>query len=1082
MSALPTSTAAAQPQGQAALATQTAQATTPLAGSKRHRESVAHTEPRTAPHNPANPDEDMYGPDDDDVAPAGTPTTVPTGPARVAPGNAAPHAPPADVPAGAPIGDQRAPPDGPDAPPPPRFFRTPRGDPDYAIKGATRADILAIASSTTEHLWGLVPGPKFFAYLANDRFCADPTWATNLIQAFFSHILNDDTIVRVSAAAPVDPTRTAHHKYIPYLVHGITQRQYDDIIIVDSPLICCPGIGAIITRPYNMTPDDLAMLLGRTTIPTTPEGCEMVRDVIKEKIPSKGRISNKLDERYDNIPPAFHSLPSTRRSYIAGTVRVDGYTLTERDGANGHINRSRFNVYITPPSLVPQKHREWISLLNRAARRHNPEEAAPPRVPAPHTLQTTTEATETAVAEDETQWASEADTVTALARAPDPAGVTGAAVVEDVAALPNTTYEDAEGTRLTSTRSAGLRGPLAGTATGSMTAPASHAFGPQGVDGGQPVQGPGVPPTAPDVRQGVHIIANYGVTHRATGGPRSQECDAPTTPTTRGPAQSRGTNSQRIECNNESLNNVPRNRRQYKSTKTIRGTMNVATLNMKGASGRNTERKWRDLNHRMKVDSIAVIALQETHLLSAEKLETLNDKLGYRMAISHSGDPTAPNAVGVAFALNKNLTRYSEAIIKDIEPGRAILLTLPWQDNAKLNILNVYAPNNKVENKAFWTNLNKKWMDENLPMPDIMLGDFNLVEEAIDRVPTKPSDPNALQALNNFKATIQVADTWRLDHQNEEIFTWERTPDRQRKSRLDRIYMNTHLSEHCCDWQAIWSEVPTDHKLVSVKIFNPGAPYIGKGRWTIPLHLLQDKEVKTLINEMGNTLVNELDKYQQIENKVPQHTQTLYREWKGTLTQKIREIAKWKIPYVDKHLSEIQKLLHTTQHNPALTDEEKVEQTAALEDETVALTQKRYQKICDHMDTNGWINRETIQKPWIMENKEKKPRDVLTMLKIPNITPPKYEKRTEKMLEIARKHHNSLQDDNLPESVQIHQHDMHPVITEPETTLTNEQQLHMEQEISEEEIHTAIKSLPNGKAPGLDGKSKSSQSQWAAEC
>lgn len=309
----------------------------------------------------------MYGPDDDVAATAGARTTIPPAPNHAAPRAAAPGARPAEVHAVPPTGTQPDAPADHDAPPPPRFFRTPRGDPDYAIKGATRADILAIASSTTEHLWGLVPGPKFFAYLANDRFRADPTWATNLIKAFFAHILNDGTDVRVSAAAPVDPTRTAQYKYIPYLVHGITQRQYDEIIIVDSPLLCCPGIGAIVTRPYDMTPDDLAMLLGRTTIPTTPEGCAMVRDVINAKIIGKNRISDKLDERYDNIPPAFYSLPSTRRSYIAGTIRVEGYNLTERDGADGHINRSRFNVFITPPSLVPQKHREWLSLLNRAA-------------------------------------------------------------------------------------------------------------------------------------------------------------------------------------------------------------------------------------------------------------------------------------------------------------------------------------------------------------------------------------------------------------------------------------------------------------------------------------------------------------------------------------------------------------------------------------------------------------------------------------------------------------------------------------------------------------------------------------------
>lgn len=67
---------------------------------------------------------------------------------------------------------------------------------------------------------------------------------------------------------------------------------------------------------------------------------------------------------------------------------------------------------------------------------HVPEEAAPPRVPAPPTLQTTTEAMETAGVEDEMQWASEDETEMALAQTMDPAGGIGVDVEADVAELP----------------------------------------------------------------------------------------------------------------------------------------------------------------------------------------------------------------------------------------------------------------------------------------------------------------------------------------------------------------------------------------------------------------------------------------------------------------------------------------------------------------------------------------------------------------------------------------------------------------------------------------------------------------------
>lgn len=237
----------------------------------------------------------------------------------------------------------------------------------------------------------------------------------------------------------------------------------------------------------------------------------------------------------------------------------------------------------------------------------------------------------------------------------------------------------------------------------------------------------------------------------------------------------------------------------------------------------------------------------------------------------------------------------------------------------------------------------------------------------------------------------------------------------------------------------------------------------------MPLHLMQDKEVIAIINQMGNKLITELDKHEQNKDKLPQNIQLLYSQWKTTLTQEISDIAKRKIPYMDRCLNEIQKLLHETQSNANIQDEEKITHTAALEDEAVTLTQKRYHKICDNMDTNGWINHECIRKPWINENKENKPRNVMTMLKIPGTNPIEYEKWTDKMLKIACAHHSSLQGENLPESAQIHQHDTQLVTANPEATLSDAEQEYMAQNISDNEIRAAIRNLPNGKAPGLDG-------------
>src|ERR1700691_2507183 len=90
------------------------------------------------------------------------------------------------------------------------------------------------------------------------------------------------------------------------------------------------------------------------------------------------------------------------------------------------------------------------------------------------------------------------------------------------------------------------------------------------------------------------------------------------------------------------------------------------------------------------------------------------------------------NAQGVTIVLNREMTNIHDVKQQDVIPGRAMLLTLPWHSDLTLTILNVYAPNAHSENQQFWETLETKWVDMNLPFPDIMLGDFNLVEDAIN--------------------------------------------------------------------------------------------------------------------------------------------------------------------------------------------------------------------------------------------------------------------------------------------------------------------------------------------------------------
>ena len=67
-----------------------------------------------------------------------------------------------------------------------------------------------------------------------------------------------------------------------------------------------------------------------------------------------------------------------------------------------------------------------------------------------------------------------------------------------------------------------------------------------------------------------------------------------------------------------------------------------------------------------------------------------------------------------------------------------MLVSIPWHCNTEINILVIYAPNSVNENQQFWSSIQSKL--ETLPPPDIMLGDFNFVEDALNRLPSRSDD------------------------------------------------------------------------------------------------------------------------------------------------------------------------------------------------------------------------------------------------------------------------------------------------------------------------------------------------------
>ncbi|KAG6874777.1 hypothetical protein C0992_006584 [Termitomyces sp. T32_za158] len=191
-----------------------------------------------------------------------------------------------------------------------------------------------------------------------------------------------------------------------------------------------------------------------------------------------------------------------------------------------------------------------------------------------------------------------------------------------------------------------------------------------------------------------------------------------------------------------------------------RDTMSSPVSKHKRGGSASTRPKWNEICQLMREKDIDILALQETHL-DNEKTTELNKLFVKQIHFTSSLDPDKPNTKGVAFAIRKKTVKWQEARYRTLIPGRALVIEVPWYEGNVLCCLNVYTPNQSRQNEKFWKDIRAEWNTRpRMLEPNILLGDMNIVEEAIDRLPQHTDDTGAVNALASLKARLRLADGW----------------------------------------------------------------------------------------------------------------------------------------------------------------------------------------------------------------------------------------------------------------------------------------------------------------------------------
>lgn len=93
-----------------------------------------------------------------------------------------------------------------------------------------------------------------------------------------------------------------------------------------------------------------------------------------------------------------------------------------------------------------------------------------------------------------------------------------------------------------------------------------------------------------------------------------------------------------------------------------------------------------------------------------------------------------------------------------------------------------------MDNTTFWTQLTDFFeRNTRIKRPDLMIGDCNMVEEAMDRLPMRSDTAHSVDALDDLKCLLNLEDGWRNTYPDSLKYTFKRTTQQGHihHSRLD---------------------------------------------------------------------------------------------------------------------------------------------------------------------------------------------------------------------------------------------------------------------------------------------------------
>lgn len=254
-------------------------------------------------------------------------------------------------------------------------------------------------------------------------------------------------------------------------------------------------------------------------------------------------------------------------------------------------------------------------------------------------------------------------------------------------------------------------------------------------------------------------------------------------------------------------------------------TITFATLNIHGKQDIKKRSKIKPIATLMRKERITIMAVQELRC-DEEAADALN--LAHpNVVIVNNGNTTSKEGVGFIIDkkrfCGKNKTYQHSILIQN----RASRLKVDW-NGEHFDLINVYAPNAEADKCAFLTELNDAIRNcDDLENP-ILLGDWNFVEDTLDRSPPRTEPERITDLFNVITRHLQLVDGWKSRNPDTCSFTFN-LQGTNIMSRIDRIYCTKEQLNRTMMWGHTSSAKLSDHDIAFVSIIRNNMPHLGSG-------------------------------------------------------------------------------------------------------------------------------------------------------------------------------------------------------------------------------------------------------------